>query len=222
MSNSFSKDGGTLDQALARWSISLDDPAQQARIEQYCGLLWRENAALNLTRHVTYDVFVARDLNDVLQISRLIPTGKTVLDIGSGGGVPGVLLAILRPDLQVTLCESMAKKARVLEMMVRELQLNCRVCHQRAEALLLHSKFDVGIARAVGPLWKICDWFQGRWRSIGQLLAFKGSRWTEELAEAQRHASHRQVHIALVAEYPMPGTTSQAYILSLSARSSAA
>lgn len=217
MSNSFSTDRGTLRQALDRWQIALPDPDQVAQVEQYCELLWRENLSLNLTRHVTYDVFVARDLNDVLQVSALIPQGQKVLDIGSGGGVPGVLLSIIRPDLKITLCESMTKKARVLEKIVRELRLTCEVCNQRAEALLAHTKFDVAIARAVGPLWKICDWFQGRWPSLGRLLALKGSRWEEELNEAKRRASFREVRIEVVATYPMPGTDSQARILSMSA-----
>jgi 16S rRNA (guanine527-N7)-methyltransferase len=217
VSDSFSTERGTLREALDRWQMSLPDSGQLAQIEQYCALLWRENQSLNLTRHVTYDVFVARDLNDVLQVSALIPDGQTVLDIGSGGGVPGVLLAIIRPDLRITLCESMAKKARVLEKIVRELRLTCEVCHQRAEALLAHTKFDVAIARAVGPLWKICDWFQSRWQSLGRLLALKGSRWEEELNEAKGRPSFREVRIELVATYPMPGTESHARILSLSA-----
>ncbi len=209
---------GTLSESLMRFGLPLVDPADESRVQKYCEALWRENQSLNLTRHLDYDTIVARDLNDVLQVSRLIQPGKRLLDIGSGGGVPGVLLAILRPDLKITLCESMAKKARVLESIVRELELTCRICHQRAEDLLAVERFDVCVARAVGPLWKICNWFQGRWRSMGQLLAFKGSRWEEELTEARRYPSFNEVKIRVALEYPMLGTESTAYIVKLWAK----
>ena len=211
-------DPGSLSQSMQRFSLQLAEPAFEARVQKYCEILWRENQSLNLTRHLDYDTFVARDLNDVLQVSRLIQPGKRVMDIGSGGGVPGVLLAILRPDLKITLCESMAKKARALECIVRELALPSRIFHKRAESLLAVERFDVCVARAVGPLWKVCNWFQGRWRPMGRLLAFKGSRWKEELEEARRYPSFNQIDWRMELEYPMLGTESTAYILKLWAK----
>ena len=94
-----------------------------ARLEDYCRLMWEWNERLNLTRHTDFDKFVARDLVDSMELSRLIEPGERVLDIGSGGGVPGIVLAILRPDITVTLSESVAKKARALEDMVQKLGL---------------------------------------------------------------------------------------------------
>lgn len=209
---------GGLEPSLAHFGLTLPDPALSGRIESYCRVLWRENESLNLTRHLDFDTFVARDLNDVLQLSRLIGPGERVLDIGSGGGVPGLLLQLVRPDLAVTLCESMAKKARSLERMIAALQLQCGLRHQRAEALLASERFDVGAARAVGPLWKICQWLHGHWHALGRLLALKGSRWTEEVAEARRHTLSAEVEIKLALEYPMLGTDSKAYILKLWAK----
>ncbi len=211
-------DPGTLRQSLQRFQVSLADPAIETKLETYCRVLWRENQTLNLTRHLNFDVFVARDLNDVIQLSRLIRPGESVLDIGSGGGVPGVVLSILRPDLKVTLCESVAKKVRALQAIVQELDLECGIRHQRAEDLLAHEHFDVCVARAVGPLWKIGNWFQGRWRAMDRLLAFKGARLTEELREAQQYPSFREVQSRVVAEYPMPGTNSTAYLIKLWAK----
>ena len=218
LTNSPTTDPGTLRQSLLRFQVPLADPLLEARLEQYCQVLWRENQVLNLTRHLTFDVFVARDLNDVIQVSSLIRPNETVLDVGSGGGVPGVVLAILRPDLHVTLCESVAKRVRALETIVQDLGLKCTLRHQRAEELLATERFDVCIARAVGPLWKICNWFQGRWRSMDRLLAFKGMRWTEELQEARQYPSFQEVQTRVVAEYPMPGTDSLAYIIKLWAK----
>lgn len=206
---------GTLSESLERWQIALSDPAVVSRLEKYCAVLWRENQTLNLTRHLNFDVFVTRDLNDVLQLSRLIRSGESVLDIGSGGGIPGIVLAILRPDLRIALCDSVAKKIRALETIIGELELDCQIYHRRAEALLADERFDVCVARAVGPLWKICNWFQGRWRSMDRMLLFKGVRWNDELAEARRYPSFRQVQSRIVAEYPMPGTDSPTYIVKL-------
>lgn len=211
-------DPGDLRQSLDRYQVPISDAAVIAQLEKYCRILWRANESLNLTRHLNFDVFVARDLNDVVQLSQLIRPGESVLDIGSGGGVPGVVLSILRPDLDVALCESVAKKVRFLEGIVQELGLGCGLRHQRAETLLAHEHFDVCVARAVGPLWKICTLFQGRWRSMDRLLAFKGTRWREELEEARRHPSFQEIQTRVVAEYPMPGTDSTAYILKLWAK----
>jgi 16S rRNA (guanine527-N7)-methyltransferase len=218
MNSSRASSTGTLSQSLQRFGLILADAMVAAKVEQYCEMLWRENESLNLTRHLDYDTFVARDLNDVLQVAGLLRDGESVLDIGSGGGVPGLLLAILRPGLRVTCCESMAKKARVLERMAQELGIKCRICNQRAEALLARERFDACLARAVGPLWKICNWFQGRWSSMGRLLAFKGARWPDELVEARGHSSFNEVELRVAREYPMLGTESTAYILKIWAK----
>ncbi|NIO40470.1 MAG: 16S rRNA (guanine(527)-N(7))-methyltransferase RsmG, partial [Burkholderiales bacterium] len=92
-------------------------------LAQYCQLLWKLNRQLNLTRHTDYQVFVARDIVDSLQLSTLVHPGERVLDIGSGGGVPGVVLCILRPDVDVTLCESVGKRQDALQLICNELRL---------------------------------------------------------------------------------------------------
>ena len=96
------------------------------KVRQYCVLLWVKNEQMNLTRHTTWDQFVSRDLMDTLQLSPLIPSGSLVLDVGSGGGVPGLLLAILRPDLKLTLTESVGKKAAALGEFASALDLDVR------------------------------------------------------------------------------------------------
>ena len=73
---------------------------------------------MNLTRHTTLEKFVGRDVVDSYQLGKLLEQGERVLDVGTGGGVPGVVLAILRPDLSVSLCESTQKKARAVEAIV--------------------------------------------------------------------------------------------------------
>ncbi|MGL4512618.1 MAG: 16S rRNA (guanine(527)-N(7))-methyltransferase RsmG, partial [Lacipirellulaceae bacterium] len=107
-------DSKALAEALAAAEIAL--PIEQfALLDGYRRLLWQWNERLNLTRHTTAEKFVTRDVIDSLEFAKQLGKDETVLDIGSGGGVPGIVLAILRPDLVVSVCDSVVKKGRVLE-----------------------------------------------------------------------------------------------------------
>ncbi len=207
-------ESATLAEALAAHQVDIDSSRIEP-LDAYCQLLWSWNEKINLTRHLNYDAFVARDLIDTLKLAELLVAGEEVLDFGSGGGVPGIPLAILRPDLDLTLCESVGKKAKVLESMVAELGLQVGVYNERAEKLLDDFRYDVLTARAVGPLWKICTWFQPHWHAIGRLLAIKGPRWPDERGEARHRGVLRGVEMRCVAKYPMWGTDSESVILKL-------
>lgn len=204
----------TLPAALQRHGLEL--PADQvAQLEQYCRLLWDWNRQLNLTRHTDFDKFVSRDLVDSLQLAAWLGQGEEVLDLGSGGGVPGIVLAIIRPDLDVALCESVRKKASVLRELVEQLELPVAVHHARVEELLEDLRFDAVVARAVGPLWKICHWLQPHWDAVGRVLLVKGPAWVEERNEARHRGLLRLVELRRVASYPLVGTSSQSVILKL-------
>jgi 16S rRNA (guanine527-N7)-methyltransferase len=204
----------TLAVALARHGIEL--PSEQvARLDQYCRLLWDWNEKINLTRHTDYEKFVGRDLRDALELSRLLHSGEEVLDVGTGGGVPGVVLAILRPDLQMSLCDSVGKKVRAVGEIVAALGLEIPVYPIRAEELLEDARFDALVVRAVGPLWKLLQWFRPQWASMRRLLVVKGPKWTEELAEAKRRGLVRDLELKPAAQYDLPGTESQSVILKI-------
>ena len=119
-------DNDNLDAALRDMPLNFRRP-QIARLEQYCRLLWDWNSKINLTRHTDFEKFVSRDLVDSLAFSRFLSPGEIVLDVGTGGGVPGVVLAILRDDLQISLCESVGKKARTVADIVEKLGLSVPV-----------------------------------------------------------------------------------------------
>jgi len=188
---------------------------QLAQIDRYCALLWDWNSKLNLTRHTDFDTFVSRDVVDSLELAKLLSANEEVLDVGSGGGVPGVLLAVLRPDLDMTMCESMQKKARVLASIASELALPVAVHHCRAEQLLEDLRFDSVVARAVGPLWKILKWFEPYWASIGRLLLIKGPKWVDERAEARERGLLKHLELRRAAVYPLEGTHAESVILQL-------
>ena len=206
---------GTLPVSLARHGIDL--PAEtQPKVEQYARFLWDWNEKINLTRHTTFDKFVGRDLRDTVEVAKLLHAKEEVLDVGSGGGVPGLLLAVLRPDLTITLSDSVGKKTKVLEEMVEALGLtNVTVYNARSEELLEDYKFDALTIRAVGSLETMLRWFKPHWRHIGRLIVLKGPKWIEEEAEAKRVGLFRDLHLKVVAEYPMPGTDSSSVILKI-------
>lgn len=198
--------------ALARQGLSLN-PLAVARLEQYCRLLWEWNERLNLTRHTDYDRFVERDVIDSWQLAQLLQPKDRILDVGTGGGVPGVIVAILRPDVHVTLCESVGKKARAVTEIVKGLGMKIPVFAERAEQVLARQKFQAVVVRAVGPLVKMLGWFESSWPAMGQLFAIKGPNWVQERGEARHRGLLQGLQLRVAASYPMPGTESESVIL---------
>lgn len=195
----------SLRDALDRWSLAIA-PDRAAALEAYCHALWQWNAKLNLTRHTDFDKFVTRDLVDSLALSEFIAPGEHVLDVGSGGGVPGVVLAVLRDDIEVELSESVGKKARVLDDLVARLGLRLPVHHDRAETVLQRRRFDTLTVRAVARLRKLLEWFKPHWERIGQLLVIKGPSWVEERGEARHHGLLRPLALRKLKVYTTPDT----------------
>jgi 16S rRNA (guanine527-N7)-methyltransferase len=210
----------SLAEALAAHAIALP-PEQLARLDAYRALLWEWNAKLNLTRHTDYETFVIRDVVDSLELAKLIPPQAKVLDVGTGGGVPGVIIAIMRPDLHVELCESVAKRAKVVAEIVATLELPIPVYNARAEDLLGDAQFDIVVARAVAPLAKMLAWFADCWPGIGQLLLIKGTRWTEERGEARHRGVLKPLELRVAATYLTPVTGAENVILRIWPKSKA-
>jgi 16S rRNA (guanine527-N7)-methyltransferase len=202
----------TLAEAIARHNIEL--PVRQIELlQRYTALLWQWNEKINLTRHTDYEKFVSRDLVDSLVFAEFLKKDETILDVGSGGGVPGIVLAIIRPDLKITLVESVGKKAMVLNDVVAGLGLNVPVVHDRAEELLNTQKFDTITVRAVAPLKKLLQWFQPHWNDFQRLLAIKGPAWVDERGEARHFGLFKNLTLRKLKTYPLPGTESESILL---------
>jgi 16S rRNA (guanine527-N7)-methyltransferase len=204
----------TLAAALAQYEIELPE-RQVARLDEYCQALWEWNEKINLTRHTNYQKFVTRDVVDSVKIAEQLAERETVLDVGSGGGVPGIVLAIVRPDLKVTLTESVGKKARVLDDLVERLHLRANVFHGRAEAKLKRRKYDTLIIRAVAKLSKLVTWFEPHWDHIGRILLTKGPSWVDERGEARHLGLMHDLALRKVASYTTPDTDIESVLLQI-------
>lgn len=148
-----------------------------------------------LLRASPHNLLSARGLSELehrhfpegIAFARTLPPVGRVLDVGSGGGLPGIIIAIARPDLEVHLLEATRKKADFLAEAVTALGLAVRVHHGRAEELAggeLGENFGAVCARAVAPLDRLVPWCVPYLRPGGLLYAIKGERWADELAAA--------------------------------------
>lgn len=169
------------------------DEKQLLQIGDYLARLIAMNELVNLTG-ITDPVEVwtrhALDALSLLPALAALPTGARILDMGSGGGVPGIVLAIARPKLQFTLADATEKKAAFLVAVASALGLeNVTVVTGRAEKLAttdLAASFDIVTARAVGPIDKLLPWTAPFTRPGGRILLIKGERADQELLDARK------------------------------------
>jgi len=174
----------------ARANVTLTD-AQHAQLSRYLDLLFEANARMNLTRITDRAQAELQHVADALTLlPHLPPDAHRLADVGSGGGVPGIPLAIARPDATVMLIESTKKKAAFLKSAVESLGLtNVSVSEWRAEEVA-HSNsresFDIAVARAVATMGWLAEWCLPLVKKGGRMLAMKGPKVAEELPAAAK------------------------------------
>lgn len=138
-----------------------------------------------------------RHLMNCAVVEELIPKGADVIDIGSGAGLPGVVLGILRPDLSVTLLEPLLRRTIFLQECVELLGLeNVTVRRGRAEEVKGALRADYVTARAVAPLSRLAGWALPLLRKGGSLLALKGEQAEAELEAARQDLSKQRPSVA--------------------------
>lgn len=188
--------------ALEKYQMEIEEPVAES-LQRYVEVMWEWNEKLNLTRHTTWDLFVSRDLRDCLQLAPLLKPGEEVLDLGSGNGVPGIPLAILRADIEVSLAESVAKRANALGEIINELGIPVTVYGARGEDILEDFRFSSVVSRAVGSIAKFCRWVEPHWVNADRLLLIKGPKWVEERKEARHLGLLANLDLRRVAAYPL-------------------
>jgi len=175
-----------------RAGVALSD-AQHALLHRYLDLLLAANETMNLTRITDRAAAELHHVADALTLLPFLPATRHALaDVGTGGGVPGIPLAIVRPDATVLLVESTKKKATFLRTAVEQLGLtNVTVTDERAEdvgnSAAHRERYDVVAARAVATLVWLAEWCLPLARpKTGKVLAMKGAKAAEELPAAAK------------------------------------
>ena len=175
-------------------------PAAGPNLESYANWLATEGVVRGLIGPREVDRIWDRHLANCAVMAELIPSEATIIDIGSGAGLPGLVLAIVRPDCQVTLVEPLLRRSEFLQEVVNDLGLsNVTVIRARAEQVK-DRKATVVTARAVAPLERLIGWAMPLVAPGGELLAMKGSNAAQEIADAQNKLSKFQVEICQVGQ----------------------
>lgn len=160
-------------------------PERLALAERYAVLLATDGVVRGLIGPREAPRLWDRHLLNCAVLSEAVPPGATVCDIGSGAGLPGLVLAIARPDLQVTLVEPLLRRTTFLDEAVAQLALTgVEVVRGRADALHGARTFDVVTSRAVAPLSRLLTWSMPLVAPKGALVAMKGASAQEEIEGA--------------------------------------
>lgn len=175
--------GPRLNQFLAEAGLPAQSPDTLSRFQSYYDLFIRWNAKLNLSAIRDREGILSRHFVESIACALAIPEGvSTLLDLGSGGGFPGVPIAICRREIAVTLAESQTKKAAFLNELVRTLGLTARVHHGRAETL--PDSYDCVTLRAVDRMSDMVEVAAGLTRVGGWLVLMATVGDSDELMES--------------------------------------
>lgn len=165
------------------------DGDQAERFVRYYVMLIERNNVMNLTAITDPDGVAGRHFADSLVAAAELAPGAKVLDVGTGAGFPGIPLLIMRPDLELTLLDSLNKRILFLNDVISELGLSCRAIHSRAEdggrSEELRGQFDAVLTRAVAELSIAAEWTLPFAKTGGKSIMYKGPGAQEELGRAQ-------------------------------------
>jgi 16S rRNA (guanine527-N7)-methyltransferase len=154
---------------------------QQGKLMDYLALMFKWNSVYNLTSLRDPMQMVTHHLLDSLAAVPAFAGAKNVLDVGSGGGLPGIVLAIVRPDMKVSMIDTVHKKTAFLTQVKAELGLaNVTIYTARVEQLQVSDKFDVITSRAFADLSDFVNWSSHLLAEQGRYIALKGVAPQEE------------------------------------------
>lgn len=173
---------------------------QECQFEKYYVLLVDWNEKINLTAITEWDEVVIKHFIDSMSIVNVYGSlqatidalsGKTLVDVGTGAGFPGIVLKILIPELRITLMDSLDKRIKFLKLVIEELGLEgIEAVHGRVEDLarmdIYRENFDFATARAVASLPVLCEYCLPFVKTDGFFLAYKSERAEEELNMSER------------------------------------
>ena len=202
-----------LAEGLSALGLDLVESVQK-RLLAYIALLQKWNRVHNLTAVRDPKRMISHHLLDSLSISGQVRAGR-VLDLGSGAGLPGIPLALTRPDLEICLLDSNHKKAAFLRQAAIELKLErVTVACERADTWQTSVRFDAIVSRAVADVSELVAWGAHLLAPGGSMLAMKGLYPHEELAQIPA-----EFVVAAVEPLSVPGLSGARHVVRIQARS---
>lgn len=188
------------------------------RYARFYELLLEANQKMNLTRITAADDFCYKHIWDTLTLLPHIPAQtRTVLDLGTGGGIPGIPLWLSRPDLEVTLLDSVHKKLRAIDEIATQLQTEFasdlptrpQTLHMRAEdagqSKQYRESFDLVVSRAVASLPVLVEYCLPLVKRQGLFIAMKGPHYEQEMQGINQIAGLLGARLAKVDQPVLPG-----------------
>lgn len=182
----------TADESAAAAALLSLYPFADEALKRYVDILGTRGLEWGLMGPREGDKLWSRHVANSVALVDVIGEGLTVADVGSGAGLPGLPLALARPDLELVLIEPLQRRSEFLELAVEELELGDRVTVWRGRAEDwtggdgLPETFDVVTCRAVAPLGRLLGWTSGLFLPHGELVALKGQSAEQEIQKAQK------------------------------------
>ena len=200
----------TLEKGAAGLGISLTERALE-KMSSYCQALLEKNRELNLTAIRDEDEAALLHFVDSLAILGAYDiAGKSVIDVGTGGGFPGIPAAVAVPEAQVTVLDSTVKKINFIRDACGALDINVRTLAGRAEELALEpwhrERYDAAVSRAVARLPILAELCLPLVRPGGVFIAMKSLDSDQEIEEGRRAVGQLGGRLRQVIEYTLPGT----------------
>ncbi|WP_019139949.1 16S rRNA (guanine(527)-N(7))-methyltransferase RsmG [Noviherbaspirillum massiliense] len=184
----------TLEQGSAEMQLALTE-RQSGQLLDYLALLHKWNGVYNLTAVRDPAQMVTQHLLDSLAVVPAFADAMNVLDVGAGGGLPGMVLAIARPDMQVAMVDTVHKKTAFLTQAKAELGLgNVTIHTAHVEQLKVPRKFDVITSRAFAELADFVTWSAHLLEEGGRFIAMKGILPKDEIARLPQEWRVLEVH----------------------------
>lgn len=182
---------------------------QLQQFEIYFKALVEWNEFMNLTAITDMDgVALKHFVDSVIMLKYVeVPENCKMVDVGTGAGFPSVPLKIMRPDIELTLLDSLNKRLKFLAELCERLNITCEIVHSRAEdggaSEIYHEKFDIAVSRAVAAMEKLSGYCLPFVKRGGQLVALKGPALTEELEKGKAEIEKHGGKVSAVYEYEL-------------------
>ena len=183
------RDYSYLINTLSKWNFVLTEEKIN-QLDKYYELLIEKNKVMNLTAITDFDEVIVKHFADSLSICTVLPEDvKTVCDLGTGAGFPGIPMAIAYPNLKFTLIDSLNKRIKFLQEVVDTLELkNVELVHARAEEAgknkIFRESFDLVVSRAVANISTLSEYCLPLVKLEGYFISFKSGDITEEINQS--------------------------------------